>query len=126
MAWETEFIANIIPSMKYISFFNTKHLDDRGISRLGKYINNYLIYSNNTIKRTDICDILLRYVDENNSPFSLEYEFSKKFQIEYLKEVIHNVYKLVLLKRYDVILAIKDLRESILHGCTINLDYYYV
>mgnify|MGYP007031253464 CR=1 FL=1 len=126
MAWEAEFMANIIPSMKYMSFFATKYVDERNANRLGKQINNYLIYKYNTINRIDTCDMLLKYVDENNSPYSLENEHSKKYQMEYIKETIHNIYKLVILKQYDVILAIKDIRESILHGCTINLDYYYV
>jgi hypothetical protein len=126
MAWEPDYMANIIPSMKYITFFTNKYLDDKHITRLGKYIYNYLIYKNNTIKRTDTYDILMKYLDEYNSPYSLENEFSKQFQIIHLNEFIYNVYKMVLMRRNDVVFAIKDLRESILYGCTVNLDYYYV
>ena len=126
IAWEMEYIGNIIQSMKYISFFNNKHFDEKSLSRLGRFSSNYIFHTSDTIKRIDCFDIKDKYLDENSSPYSLEYEYSKKFQIEYMTELIHNIYKIIFLTKSDVVSAIKIIKRSILNGCRFNLEYYYV
>lgn len=99
MAWEPAYFENLIHSMKYQIFFNNVAFDEnqKNILNVRKYNIYYLL--GNCLKLKECNDFIYEFVDEFNAPHSLEYEYSKKYQMYYLTELIETVYKLSLVKK---------------------------
>lgn len=102
--------------MKYIAF-NEELRPDRRREVYASY--NYL-YKISNLKFEFKEEIK---IDENNSPLWLEYEFSKKFQLEYITELIENSYKLSIKSNKSIVESINDIQSSVLSNCLVNLDF---
>lgn len=98
-AWETEGHLNLIQSMKFIGFMPTPLFDEkiyRQESTPGNQKINYpYVLMHNRI--IDCNDFQSKLLDENNAPFSIEYDHSNKNQMPSIIELIENVYKLTVL-----------------------------
>ena len=101
-AWESEFIDNMILSLKFQAFLSNKKFEEKQLKQIetaGKYSYTYLFSYN----RPQECnDYNLNFVDENNAPFSMEYEHSKKSQIDHITELIGNIYKLCVIQKGNI------------------------
>jgi hypothetical protein len=102
--------------MKYIGF-NEENKQDRKREVYSTY--NYIYKLSNT--KVEFKEEMK--IDENNCPFSLENEFSNKFQLEHITEFIENSYKFSIRSSMSMIESIKELQASILVNCLVNLDF---
>lgn len=112
-AWMNEYHDNIVQSMKYQAFFTNAAFNEQQVRTLeqGKMTFTYLLSYN---RPQDCSDFYFKFIDDNNVPFSLEYDFSKKFQIQSIIELIENVYKLVVLKKCIIF---SNFLYSLCSGC---------
>jgi hypothetical protein len=108
-AWESEWHLNLIQSMKFIGFMPSPLFDEkiyRQESTPGNSKINYpYILMHNRI--LDCNDYQSKLLDENNAPFSIEYDHSNKIQMPSVIELIENVYKLSVLDNSKKFIIIK-------------------
>ncbi len=102
--------------MKYISFNEENKVDKR--RDVYTTYNYFYKLSNTKVEFKEETKL-----DENNMPFSLENEFSKKFQLEHITEFIENSYKFSIKSNISIIDSINELQSSILSNCLVNLDF---
>ena len=109
-------LGNIVSSMKYVAF-NEENKCEKKREVFHNY--NYIFKLQNLwMEFKD--EIKL---DDNNNPLSLENEFSKKFQLEYLTELFENVYKLSIKLNKSLIEALSEIQSNVLTNCIISLEF---
>jgi len=99
-AWENCFRENMILSKKYLGFFINEFFDDQQHKYLellsgGSY---RYCYMTDRLGSFELREIYHKFIDDLNCPFSIEYNYSKNFQMKFLTDVLLNVFKLSFLK----------------------------
>ena len=102
--------------MKYVAF-NEENKCDRRREVFFQY--NYIFKLQNLwIEMKDEYKL-----DENNNPLSLENEFSKKLQLEYITELVENSYKLSIKLNNSILESLSEIQSNILTNCFISLEF---
>lgn len=103
--------------MKYIGLN-----EDRKIERRRDVFQNYYYFYKINNSKIEIKDEA-KFDEVHNNPISLEYEFSKKFQLKYTTELIENAFKISVKSNISITQAVDEIQINILKNCWLNLDF---
>lgn len=116
--YENPNLANIVTSMKFISF----NYEDIKIEKSRESAKQYLYVFKTQENRLMEFKEESRF-DPNQMAFSMENDFSKKFQLEHMSNFLENCYKLTVKKSISPVFALKLLTESILANCFLSFEF---
>lgn len=117
--WEPKYQNVCLSSMQFHGFNNSDMFDNNEIKFIESIKKAYNYKVNGTHHNIDLFNKNL--VDSNGSPFCLESDMSKTFQLENLSEFILDIFKLSRLTGCTTQYCIAYLKKSILFGCNIDI-----